>query len=224
MDEATSAATGTPQPTTRTQSAAKTDWTGLFGYDMFLSYRREEASGFAAALAQDLARLDFTCFLDRADAPAGMRLEPHIGRALDRSKVLIVVVTKEAPNSPWVTMEVDRFLSVRPRPVIPLDVNGRYLSLVPDATPWGRLRKLNLITAEASSEEIASGQPSPDLARKVEATFQYLKANTRRRIATSVVAGVLIVTTAFAVWKAVQATGARSKLNSSSRAPKSAST
>jgi hypothetical protein len=38
------------------------DWSGIFGYDIFVSYKRADASGFAAALAHELHQRDIDAF------------------------------------------------------------------------------------------------------------------------------------------------------------------
>ena len=86
----------------------------LFGYDLFISYARFDASGYAQALADDLARLDYSSYLDREDLPGGEHLRGALTRALRRSKVLVLIGTRRALASPYIDLEVRSFLASSP--------------------------------------------------------------------------------------------------------------
>jgi hypothetical protein len=185
------------------------DWTTIFGYDVFISYKRSDASGFAAAVAQELLERDYTCFLDKSEAPPGVHLDDHIGKALARSRALLVIVTPGALDSPWVTEELRIFLGGKRRPVLPIDVDSRFASLSPGDTPWGELRKANPIWLDVNSSDIASGQPNVKVINEIERLFRYTKANTVRRVVISAVGVALLGAAAFAGVKAVQENHAR---------------
>jgi WD40 repeat protein len=97
----------------------------LFGYDVFLSYARQDASSYAQALSRALIAEDLTCFLDRRDAPAGEPLEEVLRTALSKSQMLVVVVSKAALGSRYVSEEVSYFAERRPnRRIVFIDVDG----------------------------------------------------------------------------------------------------
>src|SRR5262249_41102730 len=159
----------------------KANWSTLFGYDIFISYKRDEASAFATALARDFVERDFTCFLDRSEAPPGVHLTPHIRQALRRSKTLIVIVTPGALGSPWVTQEISEFRQHRSRPVIPIDVDRVFCSLGASDSPWGDLRRVEPIWLNVTGDELRSGEPDPKVTQEIARLFAYTRANTVRR-------------------------------------------
>jgi WD40 repeat protein len=185
------------------------DWSGIFGYDIFVSYKRADASGFAAALVHELYQRDYRCFLDRSDAPAGVPLDDHIRVALRKSKVLVVIVTRGALESPWVTEELQVFCSGRKRPVIALDVDHLFSSLAVSGSPWGRLRGTNPIWLDVRASEISDNRPSDELVQGIEQLFTYIRANLRRRFAVSIAGGLLGIAACVAVFTAVRENRAR---------------
>ena len=44
----------------------------LFRYDVFISYARRDGKGYVLKLKEQLTRLDFSCFLDYEELPAGL--------------------------------------------------------------------------------------------------------------------------------------------------------
>ncbi len=50
----------------------------LFGYDVFISYRRRDASSYVNALAAALHEVGFVCFLDREETVGGVELAPAL--------------------------------------------------------------------------------------------------------------------------------------------------
>ncbi len=73
----------------------------IFGYDIFISYSRGDAQGYAEALEKELKDLDFSCFLDKKELPAGQQLPVGLKRAIKRSKVLVLVGTQAALKRPY---------------------------------------------------------------------------------------------------------------------------
>jgi hypothetical protein len=93
----------------------------LVGYDLFISYRRSDATPYAAALFEVLRRADFRCFLDDNDATPGQPLTDKLQWALKRSKVLLIVASPDLPVSIWVPKEVEIFAKSR-RDIILINV------------------------------------------------------------------------------------------------------
>src|ERR1035438_1775914 len=104
------------------------NWTPLFGYDIFISYKRgtapDESSNYAKALKRRLGGIDYQCFLDDEDAPAGDALSPAIERGIARSRVMIVLCTPAALRSDWVSKEVQTFSHRKRRTLIPVSFSG----------------------------------------------------------------------------------------------------
>jgi hypothetical protein len=185
----------------------KPDWSALFGYDIFVSYRREDASEFVLALVRDLSELDFSCFVDRTNAPPGVPLTPQILLALRRSRVLLVIVTRGALESPWVTDEISIFRRDRKKLVLPIDTDQVFRHMSTEAaTAWRDLRAAEPIWLNVTSEQIRSGNPPSQLAREIKRLFDYLRANTIRRLVTLFIIVFLLTTTGVAAWQAVRST------------------
>jgi hypothetical protein len=185
----------------------KPDWSALFGYDIFVSYRREDASEFVLALVRDLSELDFSCFVDRTNAPPGVPLTPRILLALRRSRVLLVIVTQGALASPWVTDEISIFRRDRKKLVLPIDADHVFRNMSTEAaTAWRDLRAAEPIWINVTGEQIRSGNPPSQLAGEIKRLFDYLRANTIRRLLTLFIMVFLLTTTGVAVWQAARST------------------
>jgi hypothetical protein len=186
------------------------DWSTVFGYDVFISYKRSDCSGFAAAVAHQLRERDYTCFLDTSDAPPGVHLDDHISKALARSRALVLVVTKSAQDSPWVTEELRLFLKERgSRPILPIDVDKQFASLAPAETSWDKLRKSNPIWLDVTASDVALGQVNVTLIDEIERSLRYIKANTLRRLTVSLIGLALLGAGSIAAVKAIQENQAR---------------
>src|SRR5205807_4918980 len=89
------------------------DWSPLFGYDVFISYKRGDSplgsSSYAKRLKERLSTAGYQCFLDDDDSPAGEALSPAVERGIRRSRVMVVLCTPDAMQSSWVNKEVGLF-------------------------------------------------------------------------------------------------------------------
>src|SRR3954471_22219683 len=81
----------------------------LFRYDIFISYARRDGKDYAVKLRDQLRQLDFSCFLDFDELPAGNSLNSTLRRALRRSATLVLVGTERAVSSRYVELEVGEF-------------------------------------------------------------------------------------------------------------------
>src|SRR5437667_265488 len=116
------------------------NWSLLFGYDIFISYRRNEATKYANALYARLRSEDFLCFLDDHESPPGTSLTRSIERALKRSRVLILVATTKAFESEWVGREIEKFGRYR-RPIIPINIQRALNDAVLEGTRFEVLKR-----------------------------------------------------------------------------------
>jgi hypothetical protein len=82
----------------------------LFRYDIFISYARGDGKEYALKLRDQLKQLDFSCFLDADELPAGNSLNSTLKRALRKSATLVVVGTERAMRSRYVELEVGELL------------------------------------------------------------------------------------------------------------------
>lgn len=101
-DQATDVRPAKTTSTTRLQR-----WShALFGYDVFISYRRGDASAYANTLALKLhEQHDLVVFLDDQEFDVGEQL-PVLLRAVRHSRMLVVLVTPNVGKSLFVPKEV----------------------------------------------------------------------------------------------------------------------
>jgi hypothetical protein len=68
-----------------------------FRYDVFISYSHSDAKAYAVNLKKQLGSLDFCCFIDEEESPAGSSLDPTLAKALRKSATLVLLATERAP-------------------------------------------------------------------------------------------------------------------------------
>ncbi len=104
----------------------------LFGYDVFISYKRSEALGYALALERELETLDVACFRDLAELPAGSKFEARILKALKKSRILVIIGTPlvlDKKEGLWVRKEVSDYKVNRPHsPIVLVNVSSAITS------------------------------------------------------------------------------------------------
>jgi hypothetical protein len=186
-------------PTTEMGSKARVEfgvrmrieWSPLFGYDIFISYRRGDGSGgsseYAAALRSKLQEAEFQCFLDNDDAPVGESLNPAIRRGLGRSRAMVVLCTPGSLKSVWVADEVRYFSKKRNPALIPVNFSGCLESLTLKETAFSSLVDLGIIWLNENNPT----EPSDSVLGGIQARFKYRRANTLRTWFLSVVALLL---------------------------------
>src|SRR4026208_1906296 len=81
-----------------------------FRYDVFISYSHSDAKQYAENLKEQLSKLDFSCFLDKEEAPPGLSLGPTLEKALKRSAVLVLLATERALTRPYIHQEFETFV------------------------------------------------------------------------------------------------------------------
>lgn len=145
-----------------------------FRYDIFLSYSRADAARYATSLRDDLAKLDYSCFLDADEAPAGASLSTTLQKALNRSAVLVVVGSHAATQSHYVGQEVAHFSTTK-RDVLPINIGG-----LRDAH-WGTFQAADHIWIDETEDALVAGRPSHAVVDAIEKRFRYTRRNVRVR-------------------------------------------
>ncbi len=84
-----------------------------FRYDVFISYSHRDAKDYAINLKKQLSSLDFTCFIDEEESPAGSSLDPTLAKALRKSATFVLLATERALTRPYVTSEFEKFIATK---------------------------------------------------------------------------------------------------------------
>lgn len=83
-------------------------------YDVFISFRGPDSGdGFVSHLYDDLCRAGIETFLDRAKLVPGEEIEPALSDAIERSRISLVVFTKDYASSRWCLRELARIMVCR---------------------------------------------------------------------------------------------------------------
>src|SRR6202011_526497 len=94
--------------------------------DVFISYASQDAA-VANAVVGTLERSGIKCWIAPRDVPAGAPYADGIIRAINGSKALVLVLSKNAVSSPHVGKEVERASSKR-RPIVVLRTDATPLT------------------------------------------------------------------------------------------------
>jgi WD40 repeat protein len=167
-----------PGPKATAAGEVRPRWShALFGYDVFISYRRRDAAAYASALALKLrADQDLVVFLDDREFEVGEQL-PVLLRAARRSRMLIVLVSAGIAGSRFVHREVAA-AQAKGRRIIPIDFDrtlelgraGDELSPLLQQEKW-----------EAESNALADG-PSQRILDAIAKSRRGLKRRTQQRL------------------------------------------
>jgi hypothetical protein len=178
----------------------------FFGYDIFISYRRDEASRYAQALRDRLKAADFSCFLDLDEAPPGERLSSTLERALRHSQMLVFAGTRSALSSPWIQRELAFYRKVcgDRRRMILLNVGSALRARTPE---FAYLDELIWINEHESAVE--RGEPSDAVLDGIQRSYSFGHRNAFRRGAVSATIALLVAFSMLAVWQAVRASAAQ---------------
>jgi WD40 repeat protein len=167
-----------------------------FRYDIFISYKRIEAGNYVQKLRDQLSSLDFNCFVDEEECPAGQPLRESLKRAIARSATFVLIGSEQALKSDYIRMETEEF-STTGRTVIPVDVGG-VLTVAKDGNEGesayleGLIRKNDLVWIAETSDAFDQQIPSPSVSDKIEKSFRFTKRNVRARMASLAVAFIVL--------------------------------
>ncbi|HEX6647972.1 MAG TPA: TIR domain-containing protein [Pyrinomonadaceae bacterium] len=148
----------------------------VFRYDIFISYARRDGKEYALKLRDQLKHLDFSCFLDLDELPAGNSLNKTLKRAIRKSATLVVVGTECAIKSRYVELELGEF-SKTGRAIIPIDMEGTLAE-----TSWSILKERDLVWIDEAKSALSKGIPSPAVADSIDKVFKYTRRNSRVRM------------------------------------------
>jgi len=147
----------------------------LFRYDIFISYARGDGKEYASKLRDQLRQLDFSCFLDFDELPAGNSLNNNLKRAIKKSATLVVVGTERAVHSRYVDLEIGEFARTG-RAIIPIDIEGTLAE-----RPWRIIKDRDIVWIDEVKSALTKGVPSPTVADSIDRLFKYTRRNSRVR-------------------------------------------
>lgn len=154
-----------------------------FRYDVFISYSHRDAEDYAANLKQQLTALDFSCFIDEEEAPAGSSLDPTLVKALKKSAVLVLLATERALVRPYIISEFEKFAATQ-RTIVPINILEaltRNEEAALSKAPWKIIKDRNLVWLDEGADAFAKQNPSPKIADGIDKLFKYTRRNTRVR-------------------------------------------
>uniref|UniRef100_A0A1J3EZV1 ADP-ribosyl cyclase/cyclic ADP-ribose hydrolase n=1 Tax=Noccaea caerulescens TaxID=107243 RepID=A0A1J3EZV1_NOCCA len=83
-------------------------------YDVFISFRGPDSrDNFVSHLYDDLRRAGTETFIDSEKLEAGEEIEPALSDAIERSRISVVVLTKEYASSKWCLRELAKIMECR---------------------------------------------------------------------------------------------------------------
>lgn len=154
-----------------------------FRYDVFISYSHSDTKEYAYNLKQQLSALDFSCFLDKEEAPPGLSLDPTLEKALKRSAVLVLLATERALTRPYIQQEFETFIAAGKKIITIniLDSLTKNNEAALTTAPWKIIKEQKLIWMDEAADAFAKQQPSPPIADGIDSLFKYTRRNVRVR-------------------------------------------
>jgi len=164
-----------------------------FKYDVFISYRREEASTYAKSLSERLKESGYRCFLDYEELPPGHRLSDSLRGAIRRSNTFVLIGSQKALESEYVQLEVQEFAGTR-RLLLPIDIGDSIARF-----PGGQIIDRDLIRIPETQKQFESGVPALRVTDEIDRSFRGIRVRTRRLMeAASLALAVLAIVSATA--------------------------
>ena len=183
--------------------ALRQTWSSVVGFDVFISYRQGRASAYAQALMTHLSAAGFVCFLDQEETLAGVVLAPAIRKALQKSRMLVVIASPEVQQSTWVAQEVELFRNWRGRMTVPVDVGDFLATASLQSSPLQHLQSFTWL--RESNEGLESGSPAAVVVEGIQKCYSRMRVKTIGRTIVCLVMLALSMTTAVAYWQWTEA-------------------
>jgi WD40 repeat protein len=159
----------------------------LWGDDIFISYSRADGINYAAAIANELAKKEFSCRVDLWETTPGVEMPPALIRSLARSRMFVLVATEHAAASVHVAAEVRQFLKTGGSMIV---ITAGDLN---QAVWYPLIAGLPL--SQEDTQALAAGTPSPEILTRIVNSFGYTKRNRRVRQAFWATAMAVLVIT-----------------------------
>jgi WD40 repeat protein len=151
----------------------------VFGQDIFVSYRwneDEKRKEYAQNLGRDLEERGLDCFVDTKRMTGGDDIPRSIENAIRKSRLFVLITTKDIIKSRWVPLELEIALKSNCR-IVPVNVSKAVQSLPFNERPWGALENLNRVDESAAAHEATI--PSESVSKEIRASFTFRRNRTR---------------------------------------------
>ena len=146
----------------------------FIGDDIFISYARGDATGYALALANRLGERGFICYLDQYGTGPNDEVDEQVLRKLRISRVFVLVGSRLAIGSKPIEQEVNCFKTTA-RAIIAIDVDRAFR----DTRLYSLVRGLPLAddpqVLNETVENLRNGSPSPEIVDQIEGTIDNLR-------------------------------------------------
>jgi len=186
----------------------------IFGYDFFASYTWADGSKYADSLYQKLTAQGFTVFLDKKDYARGDNWTLLGGRALKKTRQLILVATPKVHESAPVLKELKAFQSTGRR-IIPIEIGDSLNAKKYRDSPLLPLIPVEVLRINQSFQQDGTipNEAPPEVVRELRVGFQHVRqAQLRVRFLLGACL-VLLGVSSVAVWQAVSAKLQRKEAN-----------
>jgi WD40 repeat protein len=188
------------------------DW--FNGYDYFISYRWSDGRLYAVALAEQLKKLGFACFLDSADYAKGDNWKKIGERALKKTSRLILVgsphaVRPDPPREPGkdpVLREVVVFAATGKR-IVPINFENSLTPAETDAAPLLQHLDRDCIWIDETMAQVSVG-PSAATLNGLQTSFNLERQSVKQARILRILVGVFAVLSLAATVAAVAALAA----------------
>ena len=157
-------------------------FTFLLSDDIFISYSRKDGSRYVVGLADELTKKGFTCFIDKLGTEANPVPPETLFRRIRACKLLVVLGTEGAVNSPAVTNEITEFaITNGTSRIVPIafDKDEQQESDWKAAGWYGNV--VGLPREREDRAALQTGKPSSEVISRIEKQFAYTKSKDRLR-------------------------------------------
>ncbi len=169
----------------------------LFGYDVFISYRRKDGTAYAAKLRELLEERDFSVFFDADDYVSGDNWRSKGVGALRRSSTMVLVGSPDSLESEPVAAEVRTFVALDRR-VVPIEFD-ECLSAPGEIRGLMRYLDPEVIRLRETGAALASG-PSARVLEEIQRTFTFRRQAQRRARWIGAVMTLMLMLAAVGAW------------------------
>lgn len=169
--------------------------TWLFGYDVFISYKREDGLAYASAIEDALRASDLVCFRDYREVAPGENFPNRIEVALARSQLLLVIGSPLAAHpskGSWVRREIETYLKKRSRALV-INIDKSV-----DRQTWPALKDRAWI--EESADAFHASTPSDSVLNGIKGERVFTRRNSLARWTACIVLTLALSLASAAIW------------------------